>query len=69
MNNINELSFEQAFDELDRVLAQLESGDLSLEEQVTMSEKGKLLASHCQTLLDNAELRIKKLESDGSLIE
>ncbi|MEM9952281.1 MAG: exodeoxyribonuclease VII small subunit [Chloroflexota bacterium] len=69
MDNINELSFEQAFDQLDEVLAQLESGDLTLEEQVTMSEQGKLLATHCQKLLDSAELRIKKLESDGTLSE
>lgn len=67
METINELSFEQAFDQLDNVLAQLESGELSLEEQVTMSEKGKLLASRCQELLDNAGLRIKKLENDGTL--
>lgn len=67
MDNINELSFEQSFDELEDVLAQLESGELSLEEQVTISEKGKLLAVRCQELLDNAELRIRKLESDGSL--
>jgi len=67
METINELSFEAAFDQLEDVLAQLESGELSLEEQVTMSEKGKLLASRCQNLLDNAELRIKKLESDGTL--
>jgi len=67
MDNINELSFEQAFDQLEDVLAQLESGDLSLEQSVTMVEKGRLLSAHCQTLLDNAELRIKKLEEDGTL--
>ena len=67
MDNINELSFEQAFDELEDVLAQLESGELNLEEQVTMSEKGKLLAARCQKLLDDAELRIRKLADDGSI--
>lgn len=69
MDNINELSFEQSFDELEDVLAQLESGALSLEEQLTISEKGKLLALRCQKLLDDAELRIRKLEGDGSLTD
>lgn len=69
MDNINELSFEQAFDQLEAVIAQLESGELSLEDQVIMSEKGKLLSARCQILLDNAELRIKKLEGDGTLTE
>ncbi|MGB7341387.1 MAG: exodeoxyribonuclease VII small subunit [Phototrophicaceae bacterium] len=69
MDNINELSFEQAFDQLEDVIAQLESGDLSLEEQVMMSERGKLLSARCQVLLDNAELRIKKLEGDGTFTE
>lgn len=69
MDNISELSFEQAFDQLDEVLAQLESGQLTLEEQVTISEKGKLLATRCQELLDSAELRIKKLADDGTLSE
>ena len=67
MDNINELSFEQAYDQLEDVLAQLESGELALEESVAMYEKGKLLSARCQTLLDNAELRIKKLDDDGSL--
>lgn len=69
MPDIKDLSFEEAYQELDSVRTQLESGDLSLEQSVTMYEKGKLLSAHCQNLLDNAELRIKKLENDGSLSE
>lgn len=67
MDSINELSFEQAYEQLQAVLAQLESGELSLEQSVTMYEKGKLLSARCQDLLDKAELRIKKLEDDGSI--
>ena len=69
MPDIKDLSFEQAYQQLDSVRAQLESGELSLEESVVMYEQGKLLSAHCQNLLDNAELRIKKLENDGSLTE
>ena len=67
MPEIKDLSFEEAYQQLEDVRAQLESGQLSLEQSVTMYEQGKLLSAHCQNLLDNAELRIKKLENDGSL--
>lgn len=67
MNDINALSFERAYDELESVIAKLESGELSLEESVTLYERGKLLSARCQALLDNAELRIQKLSDDGKL--
>ena len=56
METINELSFEQAFDQLEEVIARLESGELSLEESVTLYEQGKQLSARCQQLLDDAEL-------------
>ena len=67
MNNTNELSFEQAYAELQAVIQKLESGELSLEESVTLYERGRLLSMRCQMLLDNAEMRIKQLQEDGSL--
>ena len=67
MHNINELSFEQAYTQLQQVIQKLESGELSLDESVTLYEQGRLLSMRCQTLLDNAELRIKRLQEDGSL--
>ena len=67
MDNISELSFEKAYDQLEDVIAQLESGELSLEDSVGLYEKGRQLSKRCQELLDNAELRIKKLADDGSL--
>jgi exodeoxyribonuclease VII small subunit len=67
MQTINELSFEQAYSQLEEVVAKLESGEMSLEESVKLFEQGKQLASHCQSLLDKAELRVKKLSDDGSL--
>jgi exodeoxyribonuclease VII small subunit len=67
MDNINELSFEQAYQQLEQSIAKLESGELSLEESVSLYEKGRLLAAHCQKLLDNAELRIKKIDDSGNV--
>ncbi len=66
MSDINGLSFEAAFDELETVVAKLESGELSLEESVELFERGRKLSDHCQGLLDKAELRVNKLSDDGS---
>jgi exodeoxyribonuclease VII small subunit len=68
MSDISELSFEAAFAELERVIARLESGELSLEDSVALFERGRKLSEHCQTLLDNAELRVNKLTDDGKTV-
>lgn len=69
MDNINELSFEAAYARMAEVIEQLESGELSLEASVELYEQGRKLAAHCQQLLDQAELRIKRIAADGSLTD
>lgn len=64
---INELSFEQAYAELEAILTRLESGELSLEESVTQYARGRQLSEHCQALLDKAELRVNKLSESGDI--
>lgn len=64
MDTISELSFEQAFAQLEAIIAQLESGELPLEEALTIFERGQALAAQCQALLDRAEQRIRRV--DGS---
>jgi len=65
MSDINGLSFEAAYAELDTIIAKLESGELPLEESVELYERGRNLSDHCQALLDKAELRVNQLTSDG----
>lgn len=67
MNDINELSFETAFAELETIIARLESGELSLDDSVTLFERGRKLSEYCQTLLDKAELRVSQLTADGRI--
>lgn len=67
MSNINELSFEQAYQELDGIVSKLESGELSLEESVTLFERGRKLSEHCQSILDKAELRVNQLNDAGDI--
>ena len=56
-------SFESAFAELEEVVRQLEEGDLSLEQAISLYERGRVLTSFCQRQLDQAELRVNQLES------
>jgi exodeoxyribonuclease VII small subunit len=60
-----ELPFEQAFQELDELVKQLESGELSLDESLALYERGQALAARCQSLLETAELKIQTLTAEG----
>ena len=59
---IEGLTFEKAFKELEESVAKLESGKLPLEESLALYERGQALAAYCAKLLDDAELKIEKLE-------
>jgi exodeoxyribonuclease VII small subunit len=67
MNDTNELSFETAYEELEAIVAKLESGELTLEESVTLFERGRKLSDHCQSILDKAELRVNQLTDEGEI--
>ena len=65
MNNkltlIEELTYEQAFAELESIVAALESEERTLDESLAHFERGQALAKHCSELLENAELKIQQL--------
>jgi exodeoxyribonuclease VII small subunit len=61
-------SFETQLTELEKVVEKLEKGDLSLEESVTLFERGVHLSNACKKQLAAAESRIQVLlepEADG----
>lgn len=62
MDDPNTLSYEAAYEELTGLINQLESGDLALEDALALYERGRALAARCQRLLDEAELRLQRLE-------
>ncbi|WP_308465436.1 exodeoxyribonuclease VII small subunit [Rathayibacter soli] len=53
-----DLSYEQARDELVRVVAQLEQGSATLEESIALWERGEALASRCEEWLIGAKARL-----------
>jgi exodeoxyribonuclease VII small subunit len=65
MKEIADLSFEEAFAELEATVARLERGELSLEESITLFERGQALATRCNLQLDTAELKVRQILPDG----
>lgn len=53
--------FETSLDELELLVEQMESGDLSLEDSLQAFERGVALTRSCQRALKNAELRVQTL--------
>ncbi len=58
---LDDLSFEEAYQQLETIVQQLEGNDLPLDEALNLFEKGQKLAAHCQQLLDGAEVRVSQL--------
>jgi exodeoxyribonuclease VII small subunit len=54
-------SFEAALDELEKVVKELESGDLPLERALALFEKGTALGHACRRQLEEAETRVEML--------
>lgn len=61
---IADLSYEDARDELTAIVATLEAGNQSLEESMSLWERGEALAQHCQQWLDQAEKRIEAMTAE-----
>ena len=55
------LSYEKAYAELETIVYELETDSKTLEEALTLFERGQALAQHCALLLDQAELRVRQL--------
>jgi len=69
--DIDSLSFEDALRALETIVRQLESGDVPLEDSISLYEKGDKLRQHCQKRLDAAQARIERIVTgpDGAAIE
>ena len=60
------VSFESALAELERVVADMEAGKLSLEESLTAYQRGAELLQFCRIRLDDAQQQVRVLE-EGAL--
>ena len=58
---VDGLTFDEALAELQRTVAELETGGQPLEAALALYERGVALQAHCERLLGDAELRVQQL--------
>ncbi|MGQ9708409.1 MAG: exodeoxyribonuclease VII small subunit [bacterium] len=70
-NTEERIDFEQALAELEKIVKELETGNLSLEKSLVLFERGVKLARMCKEKLSEAELKVNKLikEKEGEFTE
>ena len=59
--DVSNLSYEEALNELEKVVATLESGSAPLEKAIELYTLGSILKDHCQKKLNSAEEKISVL--------
>lgn len=63
-------SFEQEMEELEKIVAELETGKLNLDDSVAKFEEGVKISKECNEMLENAEKKITMLiNQDGEAKE
>lgn len=60
------MNFEESIARLNEIVKALQSGDLSIDDSLKLYEEGSKLSNDCIKILDEAESRITKINSDGS---
>lgn len=66
---VEELSYEEALDELEGIVDSLEgeASQNSLEDSMRLFERGQALVAHCSALLESAQLKVQKLAGESVL--
>ena len=61
-SDINRMSFEDAIAALERIVGDLERGDVPLDISIRIYERGEKLKNHCERLLSAAEDKVEKIK-------
>ncbi len=62
---IEELTYEEAFAELEKIVTLLETGQRPLEEALALFERGQSLGKRCAELLEKAGLKVQQLSGEN----
>lgn len=63
---VSKMSFEEAMTQLEAVVAELEGGEVGLDQSIKLYERGAELRSHCEAKLREAEEKVSAITLDGS---
>lgn len=59
--DVKSMSFEQALDALEKIVEDLERGEVPLDQSIRIYERGEALKAHCDRLLKAAEDKVEKI--------
>ena len=59
-----EMKYEEAMDKLEKIVSKLEKENIGLDESMKLFEEGTKLADFCNKTLDDAELKITKINNE-----
>lgn len=59
------LKFEEAMQRLTAIVEAIEAGEIGIEDSISKYEEAMTLAGHCRRILDDAELRIQKIQTES----
>ena len=62
--DVDKLSYEQAFEELQNIVTVLDEGQQPLEDTIKLFERGQILAHHCEHLLNQAQLKVQQVAGE-----
>lgn len=66
---MEKLTMEESFQEMEHILEQLESKDVTLEDSFHLYKQGMDYLKHCNELIDQVEKQVQMLNDDGDLVE
>ena len=65
---VDNLSFEEALAELEAIVKQLEGGTATLDNSITLYERGAALKARCEDRLKQAQMRVEQIVDTGSTV-
>jgi exodeoxyribonuclease VII small subunit len=66
VDTVESLTYEQAFQELEKIVKDLENNPPVLDATLKLFERGQALARHCAKLLDQSELKVRQLSGSNA---
>ena len=69
MENVKELTYEQAYEKLEEIVEKMGSASVPLGDMMTLYEDGMELAEHCEKLLNSYDARLEKVAKRALLRE
>jgi exodeoxyribonuclease VII small subunit len=66
-NVIDTMTFEEAMNELEKLVESLDKGDISLDQAISAYDKGSRLKDLCQKKLNEAKMKVETIQSSDNL--